>query len=297
MSMQGILLSGGVGSRLAPITLGTSKQLLPVYDKPLVYYPLCTLLLSNVKDIVVIVNPGDQEAYKRLLRDGSQWGVSIRIITQEKPTGIPDAFKVAKNYLNTTKPCVLALGDNLLYGRGAGQDLFTDLNPDETSIFGYEVQNAFEFGVAELDINNDILNIVEKPIGQTLGLAIPGFYHFPSDIYDLVETLPVSLRGEKEIVDVLNIYRKLKRIRIQVLPRGVTWLDTGTPDGLLGASNFVSTIQNRQGFLVGSPEEVSWRMGYITNSEFEFLVNNLPHSDYRKALVKLTETSQFEKNS
>ena len=285
--MQGILLSGGSGTRLAPVTVATSKQLLPVYDKPLVYYPLCTLLLSGVRNIIVIVNPEHFGAYNQLLGNGEQWGIEIKIIEQEKPTGIPDAFKVGKKHLDDSRPCVLALGDNLIYGHGAGQNLFANLSLEDANIFGYEVQNAQEFGIAEIDADGSIKNIVEKPTGRKSGIAIPGLYRFPSSIFQIVQHLRPSQRGETEIVDVLNIFRLQNKLKMQILPRGVTWLDTGTPDGLLSASNFVSTIQNRQGFLVGSPEEVSWRMGYVNDMQFENLVVNMPKSDYQLALIRL----------
>lgn len=237
---------------------------------------------------MIIVNPEHQFAYKQLLGTGERWGVQIKIAIQDKPTGIPDAFKVAREHLDESKSCILALGDNLIYGHGAGQNLFANQEPDIANIFGYEVQNTQDFGIAELDKKGNVTSIIEKPLGRMSGIAIPGLYRFPSSIYDLVWGLQPSSRGETEIVDVLNHYRRENKLSLQILPRGVTWLDTGTPDGLLSASNFVSTIQNRQGLLVGSPEEVSWRMGNLTDEQFKNTIAKMPTSEYKSALNRLT---------
>jgi len=285
--MQGILLSGGNGTRLWPMTIATSKQLLPVYDKPLVYYPLSTLMLSGVRDIVVITTPNSAAAHQNLLKDGSQWGINISYAVQNEPKGIPDAFNVAESLLDTSKGVVLILGDNFFYGPGLGQDIFSRIQESMSICFCYEVSNPSEFGVVELDSNGFALRIVEKPETFISKMAVSGLYKFPNDVFTRVKELSPSSRGELEIVDLLNSYIADRLLDTRFLSRGTAWLDTGTTHGLLGAGNFVQVLQERQGLLVGSPDEVAWRLGLINSEKLSENAMALKGSDYGKKLLTL----------
>jgi len=287
--MQGILLSGGLGKRLWPITLATSKQLLPVYDKPLVYYPLSTLMLSGVRKIAVVTAPSALHAHQALLGNGSQWGISISYAVQEEPLGIPHAFTVASEILDTSEPCVLILGDNFFYGPGLGQNIFAESTPEYAISFAYEVSNPSEFGVVSFDEFGLPKRIVEKPQEFVSKMAIPGLYRFPSDVFERVIELKPSARNELEIADLLNSYIDKKRLDLRMLARGTAWLDTGTSNGLLGASNFVQVLQERQGLLIGSPDEVAWRLGLISTQKFIKNIGNYQNSDYGKKLLLMLE--------
>lgn len=285
--MQGILLSGGSGTRLWPITISTSKQLLPIYDKPLIYYPLSTLILSGVTDIALITSPDGLVPHQNLLGDGRQFGIKIKYLVQEKPTGLPDAFNVARSALDNSKPCTLILGDNFFYGTGLGQNIFSEIPTDSAVCFSYEVSEPENFGIVKLDKNNEVEALVEKPKTFVGNLAIPGLYRFPSNVFEFASKLRVSQRGETEIIDLLNSYLSDSKLIVREMPRGTAWLDTGTPSGMLQASQFVSILQDRQGLLVGSPDEVAWRKGLINDKQLRTNAEKYKASNYGKSLFQL----------
>jgi len=289
--MQGILLSGGLGKRLGPLTTSTSKHLLPVYDKPLIYYPLSTMLLSGVRDICVVTNPEHLDTHKQLLGDGSKWGVHIRYAVQQKPLGIPDAFNCASVVLDPTKPCVLILGDNFFHGVGLGRDIFSNLNGNTAACFGFEVSNPQEYGVAKFDLSRNLVEIIEKPIDPPSNIAVTGLYRFPGNVFELASTLNFSARGELEISDILNFYLKNGNLQLKSIERGTTWLDTGTPQSLLNAGHFVHALQERQGLMVGSPDEVAWRLGLISYHQLQKNAVEHSGSDYGQSLSSLSENS------
>ena len=293
--MQSIILSGGLGSRLGPVTSVVSKQLLPVYDKPLIYYPLTTAILSGSKKIVLVTNADSIDVYKKLLGNGNRWGLTLEYAPQEFPNGIPEAFIIAQPYMDESKGVTLFLGDNLLYGSGAGQQLFEGWDENRARIFGSKVSNPEEFGVAELSDNNEVKQIVEKPSQFVSNVAIPGIYGLPSSVYGRVKMLKRSQRGELEITDLLRMYMEDSKLEINLLPRGTAWLDTGTPEGLLLASQFVYTIQKRQGVLVGSPDEAAWRMGLISESDLMSTAKFYTKSDYGRLLQDLLKLKGMEK--
>lgn len=293
--MQSIILSGGLGSRLGPVSSVVSKQLLPVYDKPLIYYPLTTAILSGSKKIVLVTNTDSIDVYKKLLGNGNRWGLTVEYAPQEFPNGIPEAFIVAQPYMDESKGVTLFLGDNLLYGSGAGQQLFEGWDENRARIFGSKVSNPEEFGVAELSDNNEVKQIVEKPSQFVSNVAIPGIYGLPSSVYGRVKMLKRSQRGELEITDLLRMYMEDSKLEINLLPRGTAWLDTGTPEGLLLASQFVYTIQKRQGVLVGSPDEAAWRMGLISESDLMSTAKFYTKSDYGRLLQDLLKLNGMEK--
>ena len=265
--MQGILLCGGYGKRLWPSTISVSKQLLPIYDKPLVYYPLSTLILCGVTELVVIVTENAKSNYENLLGNGSDFGISITYVIQTFPRGIPEAFTLARPHLDDSKDTTLILGDNFFYGPGLGENLFTGLSNLEVSCFGYQVGDPSQYGIVELDEKGQILALTEKPVISKSNIALTGLYRFPSDVFDRIKELEPSNRGELEIIDLINQYLMQNRIQIKNLPRGTAWLDTGTPNGLLGASNFVQLLQDRQNLLIGSPHESAWRKGRISSDQ------------------------------
>ena len=293
--MQSIILSGGLGSRLGPVSSVVSKQLLPVYDKPLIYYPLTTAILSGSKKIVLVTNADSIDVYKKLLGNGNRWGLTLEYAPQEFPNGIPEAFIIAQPYMDESKGVTLFLGDNLLYGSGAGQQLFEGWDENRARIFGSKVSNPEEFGVAELSDNNEVKQIVEKPSQFVSNVAIPGIYGLPSSVYGRVKMLKRSQRGELEITDLLRMYMEDSKLEINLLPRGTAWLDTGTPEGLLLASQFVYTIQKRQGVLVGSPDEAAWRMGLISESDLMSTAKFYTKSDYGRLLQDLLKLKGMEK--
>ena len=278
--MQGILLCGGLGKRLWPSTIAVSKQLLPIYDKPLVYYPLSTLILCGVTNLVVIVTEDFKSNYQSLLGDGSEFGISIRYVVQSFPRGIPEAFTLARPYLDDTKDTTLILGDNFFYGPGLGENFFTGLSNTEASCFGYQVADPSQYGIVELDEKGQIVGLAEKPEQSKSNIAITGLYRFPSDVFNQVKFLKPSNRGELEIIDLINQYFIQHRIQFRNLPRGTAWLDTGSPNGLLGASNFVQLLQDRQNLLIGSPHESAWRKGRISAIQLAKTINKFEFSTY-----------------
>jgi glucose-1-phosphate thymidylyltransferase len=286
--VRGIILAGGSGTRLHPITLGVSKQLIPVYDKPMVYYPLSTLMLAGIRDILVITTPHDADAFERLLGDGSQFGVSITFAQQASPDGLAQAFTIGAGFIGTDS-VALVLGDNLLYGPGLGGQLtrFTDV--DGGAIFAYWVAEPSAYGVVEFDGDGSALSLEEKPKQPKSNYAIPGLYFYGNDVIAIARDLRKSARGEFEITDVSNAYLRQGRLQVQVLPRGTAWLDTGTFDQMTDAAEFVRTMERRTGLKIGVPEEIAWRQGFLTDKELNACAEKLMKSGYGTYLLKLLE--------
>jgi len=286
--MKGLLLAGGVGSRLWPITRGISKQLLPVYDKPMVYYPLGTLMLAGIREIALITTPDDQPAFKRLLGDGSQWGIEITYLVQEKPNGIAESFVIAEDFLGESS-AALILGDNIFNGSGIGRNLKSFTNMEGAQIFAYQVANPEDFGVVELDDSGNAFSIVEKPKNSKSNLAVPGLYFYGSDVVGKAKTIERSARGELEITTLNAQYLKEGRIKVEVLPRGTAWLDGGTIESLHDAAVYVKVLEQRQGSKLGCVEEIAWRNGWVTDVELRQLAQPLMASGYGEYLIALIE--------
>ncbi|GFG54393.1 glucose-1-phosphate thymidylyltransferase [Mycolicibacterium agri] len=286
--MRGIILAGGTGSRLHPITLGTSKQLLPVYDKPMIYYPLTTLMLAGIRDVLVITTPTDAAAFTNLLGDGHQFGLSITYAVQPSPDGLAQAFVIGKDHIGSDS-AALALGDNIFYGPGLGSQLSRFRDIDGGVIFAYRVANPTAYGVVEFDDNFRAVSLEEKPKSPRSPYAIPGLYFYDNDVVEIAAGLAPSERGEYEITDVNRAYLEQGRLCVEVLPRGTAWLDTGTFDSLLDAGNYVRTIEERQGLKIGVPEEVAWRLGYVTDDELRERAEKLVKSGYGSYLLDLLD--------
>ncbi|MGO4230355.1 glucose-1-phosphate thymidylyltransferase RfbA [Arthrobacter sp. YAF34] len=286
--MRGIILAGGTGSRLHPITFGISKQLVPVYDKPMIYYPLSTLILAGIRDILVITAPQDSEPFRRLLGDGSQFGVCITYKVQLAPDGLAQAFILGEEHIGGDS-VALVLGDNIFYGPGMGTQLARFSDVEGGSVFGYWVQNPGAYGVVEFDDAGRVLTLEEKPPAPKSNYAVPGLYFYDNDVVDIARELKPSPRGELEITDVNKAYLGLDKLHVEVLPRGTAWLDTGTFDDLNDASNFVRTVQKRQGLIIGAPEEISWRLGFLTDEELRARAEPLVKSGYGSYLLGLLE--------
>jgi glucose-1-phosphate thymidylyltransferase len=284
--MIGIILAGGKGSRLFPITTITSKQLIPVYDKPMIYYPLTTLMFAGVREIFVVVDPSQLENYRSILGDGSQWGLEINFLIQDSPRGIADCFNLVPED-KQNQSCAVILGDNIFYGMGLGTSLKTIYSGSGALAFAYEVSNPNDYGVVVFDSGGNPTDIVEKPSEFKSKYAIPGFYWFDQRCYQLIKEIEPSARKELEITEMLKSYMNLNELHFQVLARGTAWLDTGTPQSLLSAANFVSVIEERQGLKIGCPEEVALREGYISRAQFDFNVRSMPAGEYRSYLEKI----------
>lgn len=286
--MRGIILAGGTGSRLHPITHGISKQLVPVYDKPMIYYPLSTLILAGIRDILIITTPYDAEQFQRLLGNGSQFGVNITYKQQPSPDGLAQAFTLGADHIGTDS-VALVLGDNIFYGHGLGSQLRRYSNIDGGAVFGYWVQNPKAYGVVEFDESGRAVSLEEKPEQPRSHYAVPGLYFYDNSVVDIAKNLVPSPRGELEITDVNQTYLDRGKLQVEVLPRGTAWLDTGTFDDLNDASNFIRTVENRQGLKVGSPEETAWRQGFLSDNELRTRAERLAKSGYGAYLLNLLE--------
>jgi glucose-1-phosphate thymidylyltransferase len=284
--MKGIILAGGSGTRLHPITQGVSKQLVPVYDKPMIYYPLSTLMLAGIQDVLIITTPHDAESFRRLLGDGSQFGISISYTVQAEPNGLAQAFVLGADFVGTDSAS-LVLGDNIFYGPGLGSQLqrFSDI--DGASVFAYQVADPSAYGVVEFDADNRAISLEEKPARPKSDYAIPGLYFYDNDVVAIARDLEPSARGEYEITDVNRAYLEQGRLGVEVLPRGTAWLDTGTFDSLADATSFVRTVEARQGMKIGCPEEVAWRRGFLDDDGLRERAERLVKSGYGEYLLKL----------
>ncbi|KJL37254.1 glucose-1-phosphate thymidylyltransferase RfbA [Microbacterium azadirachtae] len=283
--MRGIILAGGTGSRLHPITLGTSKQLVPVYDKPMIYYPLSTLILAGIRDILLITTPHDVESFQRLLGDGSRFGVSITYKTQPSPDGLAQAFILGEEHIGSDS-AALVLGDNIFYGQGMGTQLRKYTELDGGVVFGYWVDDATAYGVVEFDDAGRVVSLEEKPVQPKSNYAVPGLYFYDNDVIEIAKNLKPSPRGELEITDVNREYLDRGKLQVQLLTRGTAWLDTGTFDSLAEATDFIRTVEKRQGLSIGCPEEVAWRMGFLTDDELRERAEPLLKSGYGTYLLK-----------
>lgn len=286
LHMRGIILAGGTGSRLHPITLGISKQLVPVYDKPMIYYPLSTLMLAGIRDILIITTPHDADQFQRLLGDGNQFGVNITYTQQPSPDGLAQAFVLGAEHIGDG-PVALVLGDNIFYGQGLGTQLRRFENIDGGAVFGYRVQDPSAYGVVEFDSSGTAISLEEKPANPKSHYAVPGLYFYDNDVVQIARDLKPSPRGELEITDVNRVYLERGKLQVEILPRGTAWLDTGTFNDLNDASEFVRTVQKRQGLSIGSPEEVAWRLGFLSDDELQARAAPLAKSGYGKYLLEL----------
>ena len=290
--MKGIILAGGKGTRLYPITLATSKQMLPVYDKPMVYYPLSMMILAGIREILVISTPEALAGFRHLLKDGSQWGVQIDYAEQAEPRGLADAFLVGREFIGDSSVCLM-LGDNILYGQGMGALLQDCAALKEGAIiFGYKVNDPERYGILEYDeASGKVVGLEEKPIHPKSSYAIPGIYFYDNEVVSLAETLTPSDRGEIEITDLNRIYLQRGKLRAKLFGRGVAWLDAGTHDSLLQAAAFIQTIQERQGMMISCPEEIAYQMGYITKEQLCELGRELAGNSYGEYLLALANQS------
>lgn len=287
MIAKGIVLAGGSGTRLYPLTSGLSKQLLPVYDKPLIYYPLTTLMLAGIRDILMITTPRDLPQFQAMLGTGEQWGIQIRYAVQSVPRGVADAFVVGADFI-ANDPVALVLGDNLFYGEGLGQVLQRSAQISEgAKVFAYYVNNPEQYCVVELSEVGMPLSLEEKPHNPRSAYSVPGLYFYDSQVTELVSQVQPSQRGEVEITSLNQIYLELGQLSVEILGRGIAWLDAGTPDSLLEASNFVATIEHRQGLKIACPEEVAYRLGWINAKELEDLAHKFAKTSYGQYLISV----------
>ena len=289
MINKGIILAGGSGTRLWPLTITVSKQLMPVYDKPMIYYPLSTLMLAGIKEILVITTPEDMSLFQRLLNDGSQWGIEISYAEQAAPNGLAEAFIIGEKFIDGD-PCALVLGDNIFYGSGLVSILQNASKLNEgTLIFGYPVNDPERYGVVSFDENGKAVSLEEKPKNPKSNYVVPGLYFYDSNVVGHVRQLKPSPRGELEITDLNKIYLENQSLSVRIMGRGFAWFDTGTHSSLLDASNFVETIQKRQGTMVSCPEEIAWRMGYISSEELQkisYIYNKSEYGKYLERIIK-----------
>jgi glucose-1-phosphate thymidylyltransferase len=286
--MKGIILAGGSGTRLHPLTLAISKQLMPVYDKPMIYYPLSVLMLSGIREILIISTPHDLPFFEKLLGDGSKIGCSFSYAIQEKPNGLAEAFIIGKDFIGKDK-VALILGDNIFYGSGLSNLLQANNNPDGGIIYAYHVQDPERYGVVEFDKEGKVISLEEKPEKPKSNYAVPGIYFYDNEVVDIAHNIKPSHRGELEITDVNKEYLKRGKLKVSILDRGTAWLDTGTFDSLMQASQFVQVIEERQGLKIGSIEEVAYRMKYISKEQLRLLATPLLKGGYGKSLISMIE--------
>ena len=288
-STKGIILAGGTGSRLHPLTLSVSKQLMPVYDKPMIYYPLSTLMLAGIRDICIITTPEDQESFRKLLGDGAGWGLNLQYVVQPRPEGLAQAFTLTEDFLDGSPACLI-LGDNIFYSEGLSRMLQSVAQRDSGgTIFAYVVQDPERYGVVEVDPNGKALSVEEKPAKPKSNYAATGLYFFDSDVVEIAKAIKPSARGELEIADVITAYMERGDLMVEVLGRGAAWLDTGTHQSLLDAGQFIRVIEERQTLKIACPEEISWRMGFIDDEQLVKLATPLQNSGYGKYLLQLLE--------
>jgi len=287
--MKGIILAGGNGTRLYPVTSCSSKQLLPVYDKPMVYYPLTTLMLAGIRDILLISTPTDLPAYQKLLGDGSKWGLKLSYAKQPKPDGLAQAFIIAEKFIKNEKVCLI-LGDNIFHGHGLAPMLQqVAAEPNGATIFGYYVNDPTRYGVAEFDVDGKVIGLEEKPKHPKSNYAVTGLYFYDENVVAIAKSLQPSARGELEITDLNKVYLNKGKLQLKKLNRGFAWLDTGTHRSLLEASYYFAVLEERQGLKVACPDEIAWRCGYISDTELKALAESLSSSGYGQYLLKILE--------